>query len=171
VHSNTRCGLVCANARPCLATAAEAPATDVGGNRPHGARVPLADSCTAAQQHQRSPCQENGSASGCRNAVTGVGEVIGWTSCRRLGGPPRRRSPRVPGFGLRAEPAMPQRDGEPPISRHDGVLLRSPYRCLGYRLSGQRAYFRPQVRMAPTIGPRSRPLAVSTYSARGGLIE
>ena len=32
-------------------------------------------------------------------------------------------------------------------------------------------YLRPQSRMARTIGPRSRPLAVSTYSARGGLIE
>jgi hypothetical protein len=37
--------------------------------------------------------------------------------------------------------------------------------------SGQRVCLRPHVRMAATIGPRSRPLAVSTYSARGGLIE
>src|SRR5215813_1304970 len=37
--------------------------------------------------------------------------------------------------------------------------------------AGQRAYLRPQSRMARTIGPRSRPFAVRTYSARGGLIE
>jgi hypothetical protein len=39
------------------------------------------------------------------------------------------------------------------------------------RRGGQLAYLRPQFRMAPTIGPRSRPFSVSTYSARGGLIE
>jgi len=39
------------------------------------------------------------------------------------------------------------------------------------RGGGQRAYLRPQFRMAPTIGPRSRPFSVNTYSARGGLIE
>ena len=38
-------------------------------------------------------------------------------------------------------------------------------------LTSQRAYLRPQSRMARTIGPRSRPFAVRTYSARGGLIE
>ena len=32
-----------------------------------------------------------------------------------------------------------------------------------------RPYLRPQSRMAPTIGPSSRPFAVRTYSARGGL--
>jgi hypothetical protein len=37
--------------------------------------------------------------------------------------------------------------------------------------SGQRLCLSPQARMAATIGPRSRPLAVNTYSARGGLIE
>src|SRR5262249_14402633 len=37
--------------------------------------------------------------------------------------------------------------------------------------SGQRAYLRPHSRIARTIGPRSRPFAVRTYSARGRLIE
>ena len=37
--------------------------------------------------------------------------------------------------------------------------------------ASQRAYLRPQSRIARTIGPRSRPFAVRTYSARGGLIE
>lgn len=40
---------------------------------------------------------------------------------------------------------------------------------LSYRT--QRAYLRPHVRMPATIGPRSRPLDVRTYSARGGFIE
>ena len=49
------------------------------------------------------------------------------------------------------------------------------WRQLATKLFGltsvQRVCLRPQARMAATIGPRSRPLAVSTYSARGGLIE
>ena len=49
------------------------------------------------------------------------------------------------------------------------------WRQLATKLFGltsvQRVCLRPQARMAATIGPRSRPLAVNTYSARGGLIE
>ena len=49
--------------------------------------------------------------------------------------------------------------------------LRTLWLAPSNAASGQRAYLRPHSRMARTIGPRSRPFAVRTYSARGGLIE
>ena len=44
-------------------------------------------------------------------------------------------------------------------------------RCVVAGRGRQLEYLRPQFRMAPIMGPRSRPFSVNTYSARGGLIE
>jgi hypothetical protein len=58
-----------------------------------------------------------------------------------------------------------------PIDFALSVFWRQPATKLFGLTSVQRVCLRPQARIAAIIGPRSRPLAVSTYSARGGLIE
>jgi len=55
------------------------------------------------------------------------------------------------------------------LQRNDAKGQQQTQRVFWRR--GQLEYLRPQFRMAPIIGPRSRPFSVSTYSARGGLIE
>lgn len=86
-----------------------------------------------------------------------------WANCSHSGkrrcGPGRE--------GPAAEYAARPLFGKPGRS----VISTIAYQVVRRGEAGQLEYLRPQFRMAPTIGPRSRPFSVSTYSARGGLME
>jgi hypothetical protein len=90
--------------------------------------------------------------------MTGQGQSRSFDDIRAMSGlPPASGPPRVIAVGLRSA-----KETKCTAAKGCYSITKS---------ASQRAYLRPHSRMARTIGPRSRPFAVRTYSARGGLIE